>query len=233
MAVPEPIVPGVYAMEGLKMGRAYLVEDAEGLVLVDTSSGDVHEAILAAVAAIGRKPGDVHTIVATHYHYDHTGNVAALVRSTGATFCAHAEDVPYIDGRLPWMAPRGVPSFLERGPAHFTLRVDRALSDGDVLPAAGGLEVIHAPGHTPGHIALYARERGVMFSGDAFMNVAGLHLPPSMSTHDMAAAKRSIARLAAYEFNAALPGHGRPVVGHASEKLAHWSRAWFEPLPAS
>jgi glyoxylase-like metal-dependent hydrolase (beta-lactamase superfamily II) len=226
MAVLHPVAPGIYAIEGLRMGRAYLIEDSDGLTLIDSSSQDVADRILNVIATIGRRPDELRTVIVTHYHYDHTGNVGRIVQRTGAAFCAHAEDVPYIDGRLPWMTPRGVPSFGRR-PEPFTLRVDRAVSDGDVLPAAGGLEVIHAPGHTPGHIALYARERRVMFSGDAYMNTGGLQLPPSISTHDMKQAKRSIAQLAAYDFDVALPGHGRPIIGHASEKLAHWSRAWF------
>ena len=229
MTRPNEIAPGIFALDGLKLGRAYLIEDNDGLTLVDTSSAGAAEAILKAIASIGRKPEDLHSIVATHYHRDHTGNVSTLVERSGATLCAHAEDVPYIDGRLPWMKPRGLPSFGngDRDGAHFTLRVDRALSEGDVLPAAGGIEIIHAPGHTPGHIALYAKQRDLMFTGDAFMNVAGLQISPWISTHDMGQAKETVARLGEYAFDIALPGHGHAIVGRASEKLANWSRAWF------
>jgi glyoxylase-like metal-dependent hydrolase (beta-lactamase superfamily II) len=112
-------------------------------------------------------------------------------------------------------------------PPPFALSIDRELVDGDVLPAAAGLEVIHAPGHTPGHIALYSRERRVMFSGDAFGNHLGLMLPISISTHDMPQAKRTIARLAQFDFDHALPGHGQPLLSRANEKLAQWSRKWL------
>jgi glyoxylase-like metal-dependent hydrolase (beta-lactamase superfamily II) len=227
MATPNEIAPGIFALDRLKLGRAYLIEDDDGLTLVDTSSGGVARHIFDAIEHIGRKPEDLSTIVATHYHRDHTGNVAELVQRSGAALCAHAEDVPYIDGRLPWMKLRGMPSLSNGDGAHFTLRVDRALSEGDVLAAAGGIEVIHAPGHTPGHIALYAKARDVMFTGDAFMNVAGLHISPRISTHDMQQAKESVARLSTFAFDVALPCHGRPIIGRASEKLADWSRAWF------
>jgi glyoxylase-like metal-dependent hydrolase (beta-lactamase superfamily II) len=112
-------------------------------------------------------------------------------------------------------------------PAPFALKVDRELRDGDIVDAAGGLQVIHAPGHTPGHIALYAKEHRVLFSGDAFGNYLGLMLPISMSTHDMAQAKRSIARLAQLDFDHALPGHGQPLLSRANEKLSQWSRRWL------
>ena len=226
----KQITRGIWAIDGLKTGRSYLIEDRDGLTLIDTSSPDVAGRIIAAIEKIGRRPEELRTIVATHYHFDHTGNVAALRERTGATFCAHPDDAPYIDGRTPWGTGR--PNPLARfehliAPAPFALKVDRELRDGDVVNAAGGLQVIHAPGHTPGHIALYAKEHRVLFSGDAFGNHLGLMLPISMSTHDMAQAKQSIARLAQLDFDHALPGHGQPLLSRANEKLAQWSRRWL------
>ena len=224
------VADGIYALAGLKMGRAYLIDDADGLTLIDTSSASASAAILDAITAIRRKPEDLRTIVVTHYHYDHTGNVSALVDRSGAEFCAHAEDVPYIDGRLPWLPPKGALGALGAGQqrkSYFTLKVDRVLHEGDTLPAAGGLKVVHAPGHTPGHIALHSPARRVLFAGDAFMNVAGLHPPAAMSSHDMDAARESIRRLGELDFDIALPGHGQPVVGRASEKLREYAKRWL------
>lgn len=224
----DEVAPGIYALSGLKMGRAYLIDDADGLTLVDTSSPSASAGILAAIAALGRSPGDLKTIVATHYHYDHTGNVAALVERTGATFCAHAEDAPYIDGRVMWMRVKGIAgNFIDPNKSHYALKVDRELRAGDTIAAAGGMEVVHAPGHTPGSIALHARARRVLFAGDAFMHIAGLTLAPSMTSHDLGEARQSVARLARLDFDVALPGHGRAIVGRANEKLADWSRRWL------
>lgn len=226
----DPVARGIYTIDGLRTGRAYLIEDDDALALVDSSSAGAADRILDAIAEIGRRPEELRTIVATHYHLDHTGNVGALIEHTGARLYAHADDVPYIDGRLMWMPMRGPwMGFDQRQMAkmHFTLNVDRELQGGETLPIAGGLEVIHAPGHTPGHIALYARERRVLFSADAFMHTMGLHLPMRTSTHDMDAARRSIATLAQLDFDIALPGHGSPILNHANEKLADWSRRWL------
>ncbi len=224
----DEVATGVYALSGLKMGRSYLIEDEDGLTLIDTSSPSASQGILDAIGAIGRSPDDLRTIVATHYHFDHTGNVAALVERTGATFCAHADDAPYIDGRVMWLPMQGIAGkFVDSGKRHYALRVDRELRTGDSVAAAGGMEVVHAPGHTPGSIALHARGRRLLFAGDAFMHLAGLMLPPSMSSHDLVEARRSVARLAELDFDIALPGHGRPIVGRANEKLADWSRRWL------
>jgi glyoxylase-like metal-dependent hydrolase (beta-lactamase superfamily II) len=221
------VSPGVFAIHGLKTGRSYIVEDAAALTLIDTSTGDVAARILEAIAEIGHRPEDLRTIVATHYHHDHTGNVAALVERTGATFCVHADDVPYVDGRAPWMPLKPPFSILDRfGAQPYSLRIDRVLRDGDVIESALDLKVIHAPGHTPGHIALHSPRRRVLLAGDALMNTLGLRLPLAMSSHDMDAAKQSARRLAELDFDVALPGHGNPILSEASVKIAEWVRAW-------
>lgn len=227
------ITHGVYAIGGLKSGRAYLVEDKAGLTLVDTSTLSASEAILSAIAELRRQPEDLHTIVATHYHHDHVGNAPTLVERTGAALCAHEADVEYIEGRTPWLMPR-MPvvggAMAKRAPEQSSIatKVDRVLRDGDVIDAAGGLRVVHSPGHTPGHISLYSAERSTLFAGDAFFNALGLHPPMAAVSHDMEQAKASIRRLSELSFEYALPGHGQPVLSRASEKLGEWSRKWLQ-----
>lgn len=222
------IVPGVFAISGLKTGRSYLVEgEGRDIALIDTSTGDVSARILAAIEEAGHRPEDLRLIVATHYHLDHTGNAGALRERTGAELCVHADDVPYVDGTTPWMRMRAPFGFLDRMAAKpYALRVDRVLRDGDELPFGGSVRVVHAPGHTPGHIALHSASHRALFTGDALMNAWGLRLPMSMSTHDMGEARRSVRRLAKLEFEVALPGHGAPIIGRASEKIGAWARAW-------
>jgi glyoxylase-like metal-dependent hydrolase (beta-lactamase superfamily II) len=225
------VAVGIYAIDGLKSGRSYLIDDRGAITLVDTSTATAAARIIDAIVSLGRKPEDLRTIVATHYHYDHTGNVAALVERTGAELFAHADDAPYIDGRKPWR-------HLSVGPfdmtvpesRYYRLKVDRELRTGDVLPIAGGFEVLHTPGHTPGSISLYSRERGVLFTGDALGNWFGLQLPLPMPSHDMQQAKRSVHQLAALEYEIALLGHGNPILGRASEKIANWSKRWLRDV---
>jgi glyoxylase-like metal-dependent hydrolase (beta-lactamase superfamily II) len=225
----EQVAPGIYALSGLKIGRSYLIDDRDGLTLIDTSSASASGRIFDALHQLRRPPRDLRLIVATHYHLDHTGNVAALAERSGAEFAVHAQEAPYVDGRTPWKPVDGAAALLagDQAKHHYTLRVDRELREGDVLAAAGGLRVVHAPGHTPGHIALHSPERGVLFSGDAFINVLGLRLPPRASSHDMGEARRTVRRLSGLSFDIALPGHGRPLQSRASEKLAAWSEKWL------
>ncbi len=222
------VAPGIFAIRGLRGGRAYIFEDAGTLTLVDSSTGGVADRIIEAIDEIGARPEDLRTIVATHYHHDHTGNVGALIERTGAAFCVHADDEPYVDGRQRWMPMRGAFSFAERfAPKQYALPVDRTLRNGDTIEHAGDLRVIHAPGHTPGHIALYSQRRSVLFAGDALMNTLGLRLPLAMSSHDMEMAKESARRLADLEYGVALPGHGSPILSEASAKVAEWADTWL------
>ena len=46
------------------------------------------------------------------------------------------------------------------------------LVDGQVLDVAGGLRVLHTPGHTPGHVSLLHEASGVLITGDAIFNMA-------------------------------------------------------------
>ena len=43
------------------------------------------------------------------------------------------------------------------------IHVDRVLRPGDSLPLLGGLEVLAAPGHTPGQLVFFARGKGLLF----------------------------------------------------------------------
>ena len=103
-------------------------------------------------------------LLLTHGHVDHTGGAGVVVGSTGVDAYVHPDDDyltldPLTQLRMLFgMVPPGdflPPTKLER------------LADGQVLRLAGlELEVLHTPGHTPGHCCFVNREEGVLFSGD-------------------------------------------------------------------
>ncbi|NEE30589.1 MBL fold metallo-hydrolase, partial [Streptomyces sp. SID7982] len=74
-------------------------------------------------------------------------------------------------------------------------RVDRQLAGGEVLPFGGGARVVHAPGHTPGSIALHLPRHGVLFTGDAVASAARVML--GVFNVDRAEAAATFRRLAA------------------------------------
>jgi glyoxylase-like metal-dependent hydrolase (beta-lactamase superfamily II) len=101
---------------------------------------------------------------------------------------------------------------------------DREINEADELPIAGGLKVIHTPGHTAGSVAFLAPVHGgVLFAGDAAAHMMGrLGKPALIFTEDMDQAKESIRKLAALEFDTACFGHGSVVKGKANVEFRRY-----------
>jgi glyoxylase-like metal-dependent hydrolase (beta-lactamase superfamily II) len=97
--------------------------------------------------------------------------------------------------------------------------VDERLADGQVLPVLGGLRVVATPGHTPGHISLYAPAVGVLFVGDSLVSERdGLRPSRGANTWDEAQALESVRLQAALGAHVVCPAHG-PVVNNAIGKF--------------
>lgn len=222
------ITEGIERVDGVRGSAVYLVEDGDGLTVIDTGLSGATEKVLQAVAGLGRKPADVRQIVVTHCHGDHTGSLAELAERSGAQVCVHAADAPMVRGeqRMPPMKAPGVVAIVLRPllermtPAPRPWRVDRELQDGDEV---GGLGVVHTPGHTPGHIALHMSSKRVLFAGDALFNVLGLRPPPGIFTADAIRARESIRKLAGLEFDIVCFGHGRALTREAAARLRRFA----------
>lgn len=87
---------------------------------------------------------------------------------------------------------------------------------------AGGIEVIHTPGHTPGHVSYLWVDGRALVAGDAAGNVLGLG--PMMIAEDHGAAYVSFARLAVLDFTTAVFGHGKPIREGAAERFLDAAR---------
>lgn len=124
-------------------------------VVIDPGSSP--EALRAELDRRGLKPVQ---LLATHGHYDHVGAVDALARAYGAPFAMAAADEFLLEALEDTFAFMGMGS--TRKP-----QVDRRLSHGDVVAAAGlRLQVLATPGHTPGGLCFWHAESGHLFTGD-------------------------------------------------------------------
>lgn len=227
------IVPGVYQIggswgSGILGANVFLLVD-DGLAIIDTGFRGTIRKILKYIQLLGRSISEVACILATHYHADHTGNLAELKKLTKASVVAHAADAPYIDGSLPQPSlqrPAWLRKYLDsfRWSWAFTpVAVDLAVKDGDELPLLGGMQVIHTPGHTPGSICLWLKQKKVLIVGDLLANRFGLRLPALMFTADLAQEICSINRVIELDFEIICFGHGPPIREQARETVARFA----------
>lgn len=100
-------------------------------------------------------------IINTHLHIDHAAGIYFLQQKYGAPLFAHPADMP-LGERIDLQAKNfgireKVNNVTDSTPLH----------DGDVIHIGKGeLRVIHIPGHSPGHIALYDKVDGLLIGGD-------------------------------------------------------------------
>lgn len=120
--------------------NAYLLRAGSEQLLIDAANDAA-----TLLELIG--PAGLRTVVTTHRHQDHWIALAEVVKVTGATSLAHADDAAAIPV------------------------VTDTLRDGDVVEVGGhALEVIHVVGHTPGSVVLAYRQpggRAHLFTGDS------------------------------------------------------------------
>lgn len=227
MSVKE-VVSGLYL---IKLGpvNAYLIDDGEqGLTLIDSGFPKNVAKIGAAIRSIGREPGDISNILLTHAHPDHLGGAAQL--SGGAIpVSIHDDDAGIARAGIIHQTMSPGPGLINQilfrvlignKPAEFpSFEPDRSLRDGKTLDVAGEIEVIHTPGHTPGHVSLlWKRDRGVLFAGDIASNMFGLGY--MLGYDDLAVGKTSLAKVAQRDFEVAVFGHGGPITSGASGQFA-------------
>ena len=217
------ITKDVYMLEGIGPAPAFLLADPDGFTLIDSGGPKKIKTAIAEIEATKHAVTDLKQIILTHCHSDHTGSVAELVRRSQALVVAHQDEVPYILGeqRLPSS------SFLQKVmfglmdrvfPLHIA-RVDTSVVDGDTIDTLGGLQVIHAPGHTPGSIALYQPERKIMFFGDLLFNERELKIAPKLFNVETSKVADAARQLAAYDIDIACFGHGEPYTEQAGERI--------------
>ncbi|GBD11911.1 putative metallo-hydrolase YflN [bacterium HR23] len=191
--------------------NVYLLVGQEGLTLIDSGLPWGAPRVLEGIRALGFQPLALRVILVTHGHPDHYGGAGDLQQQTGAKVYMHrADTVPTARGDT---VPRYFPI-----PGYPRPVVDGFLEEGQVLPILGGLRVLHTPGHTPGSICLLLEMHGLLFTGDTLLTTRSRFARP-LPIHDPEAYMRSLERLAGLSFEKACPGHGRPLLEGADERL--------------
>ena len=195
--------------------HVYLIDGGDELALLDAGlgDGDAIDRIVATMVAEGLDPARLGRLILTHYHADHAGGAAAWRERFGLEVVAPAGAAPALrdgDERAVALDVAKAAGFYRADYWLAPVAVDRTVAERDAV-AVGTLtlSVFDTPGHCDGHASylLHGRERRYLFAGDAVFCGGRVVL---QNIHDcrVAVSAKSVAKLAALEFDALLPGHG-------------------------
>lgn len=210
--------------------NCYLIEDEDGVTLVDTGLPAMWGELSDALEEIGR-PTDLTAVILTHAHFDHLGCAARARTEWQVPLWAHDSDHylaahPYRyaheNNRLlyPLRYPRGrrlLFDMVRAGALRVTgVRALNSLVPGTAVDVPGQPRVVFTPGHTAGHCALHLADRSTLLSGDALVTLdiytgnVGPQIVAGAATADRAQALASLEALLQTRAETVLPGHGDP-----------------------
>ncbi|WP_395693481.1 MBL fold metallo-hydrolase [Nocardioides sp.] len=214
-------IPG----DGAHLLNSYVWRGPEDVALFDTGWPGSARTIEAALRHLGRRRDDVRYVVLSHFHEDHSGAAAEIATWPNTLIVSGADEAAVVRGDLPGVRPQFTeaerqihpePDAPPRAPA---VRVDLEVAGGDLLPIAGGAEVLHLPGHTPGSIGLHLPELDAVLTGDAVAELHGSVIRGVFNT-DRDEVRRSVAAIAGTGASIAGVGHGEPITHNASRLVA-------------
>jgi glyoxylase-like metal-dependent hydrolase (beta-lactamase superfamily II) len=204
----------IQRLSRLGIVNCYLVEEDDGLTLVDTMISGSAKRILAAAQERGRP---IVRIVLTHAHGDHVGSLDALAAELpDAEVSISGRDARLMAGDQSLDPGEPVDKLRGSYPKVAT-RPGRKLAAGDRV---GSLEVVASPGHTPGHVSLLDTRDRTLICGDAYATLGGVatcakvnpRFPlPALASWHRPTALESARALRALDPARLAPGHGKIV----------------------
>lgn len=185
--------------------HAYLLNGDEYSLLIDTGLGI--ENIQEQVDKLTDKPV---IAVATHVHWDHIGG-----HKYYPNFYAHAEEINWLNGEFP-LTMEQIKAYVVEDcdlPDNYDVEQyeffqgmpTKVLNDRDVIDIGGRqIEILHTPGHSPGHMCFYEQDRGYLFTGDlVYIGTLFAYYPST----DPVAYLDSIQKIASLPVKRVFPAH--------------------------
>jgi glyoxylase-like metal-dependent hydrolase (beta-lactamase superfamily II) len=242
----EKILPGLYRIvlplsgNPLREINSFVLTSSDRNLIVDTGMNRA-ECLDAMEAGLDEIGVDLERtdILATHFHADHQGLVARLLREGSRAFMGE-RDVAAISGDGDYWTESGPMGqlALEAGFPADVLRASLenhpgfkygpevpvdfiGLSDGETIGVGSyTLRVVTTPGHTDGHICLYEPEAKILISGDHVLGDITPNLQAWSDDEDpLGDFLASLAHVDALDIDLCLPGH-RALLENFSERIA-------------
>ena len=208
--------------------NCYLVDEDDGLTLIDTMLPGSAKKILGAASDLKRP---IVRIVLTHAHGDHVGSLDALTAELpDAEVSISARDARLLAGDKS-LDPDEPDDKLRGGYPGAETKPSRTFGPGERI---GSLEIFAAPGHTPGQMALLDTRDRTLYCADAFSTLGGVattakpnpRFPlPALATYHRPLALKSARALRALDPSHLAPGHGKVVEAPAAAMDAAIAKA--------
>lgn len=185
--------------------HAYLLNGTTHSLLIDTGLGIMN--IYDEVKKLTDKPV---IAVATHIHWDHIGGHKYF-----PDFYAHENELNWLTGEFPLTMEQIKAFVVERCELPEGFNIDdytffqgtptRVLKDNDSINIGGRtIQVLDTPGHSPGHMCFYEKDRKYLFTGDlVYIGTLFAYFPST----DPIAYLSSLERIAAFPVNRVFPAH--------------------------
>lgn len=180
--------------------NTYLI-DGSVRILLDPGHIMHFDHVRRGLDGLGVGLDDIGLVVVTHAHPDHIEAVR-LFKGRPAKIAMH---------EMAWQLIEKFGPMIDPNMDVNALRPDVFLREGKTEAGDTSLEVIHTPGHSPGSVSLYWKEKKALFAGDLIFRdgIGRTDIPGG----DGAQLKASIRRVAELDIAMLLPGHGDVISG--------------------
>lgn len=202
---------------------SYLVKTDQGVVLIDAGMDSKGQDMLAGLAYISEPVSSVKALLLTHWHNDHAAGAQYLQQKYQIPVYYHPQETPYLTrqtarqglrGRVSLGLPEWGPFVLAKGllgeAIPDAVEANVFANEGDQI--FNQFEILHTPGHTPGHLAFYYPAEKALFAGDALAVIGQkIRFMARPVTPDLPQARASILHALDREILLICPGHRKPL----------------------
>ena len=180
--------------------------DGEKRILVDPGHYHLFDHVREELSGLSLSPEDIDMVIITHAHPDHMEGVK-IFQETDTQIAVSSAEMEFIKAVAPHYGEAlGISGF----------EPDILLQEGDLKIGNLNFEVINTPGHSPGSVCLYWRDKKTLFTGDVVFDqgIGRTDLPGG----DGEKLKESIRKISSLDVDYVLTGHGDIVTGREAVK---------------